>query len=52
MGAQKQRQTMDKMRREQAVKERRARKQEKKDAARLAKAMETRIDDVLADASS
>jgi hypothetical protein len=38
MGANKRQQTMAKMRREQAVREKRALKQEKKKAARLAKA--------------
>jgi hypothetical protein len=38
MAQKKQRQTFEKMKREQAVRERRARKQERKEAARLAKA--------------
>jgi hypothetical protein len=36
----KSRQTFEKLKREQAVKEKRARKQERKEAARLAKAIE------------
>ena len=39
MAQKKSRQTFEKLRREQAVKERRARKQERKEAARLAKAL-------------
>lgn len=38
MAQKKSRQTFEKLKREQAVKERRARKQERKEAARLAKA--------------
>jgi hypothetical protein len=38
MAQKKQRQTFEKMKREQAVREKRARKQERKEAARLAKA--------------
>jgi hypothetical protein len=40
MARKKSRQTFEKAKREQAVKERRARKQERKEAARLAKATE------------
>jgi hypothetical protein len=47
MSAKKRQQTMAKMRREQAVRERRALKQEKKEAARRAKA----VDSTLSDAS-
>lgn len=39
MAQKKSRQTFEKLRREQAVKERRARKQERREAARLAKAL-------------
>jgi hypothetical protein len=39
MAQKKARQTFQKLKREQAVKERRARKQERKEAARMAKAM-------------
>ena len=38
MAKKKSRQTFEKLKREQAVKERRARKQERRDAARVAKA--------------
>jgi hypothetical protein len=39
MAKKKSRQTFEKLKREQAVKERRARKQERKEAARMAKAL-------------
>jgi hypothetical protein len=45
MGAKKRQQTMAKMRREQAVRERRALKQEKKEAARRAKAVDSTLSD-------
>jgi len=45
MGVSKRQQTIAKARREQAVKERRAQKQEKKAAARRAKAGEGPVDD-------
>ncbi len=39
MGRKKTRQTFEKLKREQAVRERRARKEERKEAARIAKAL-------------
>jgi hypothetical protein len=45
MSAKKRQQTMAKMRREQAVRERRALKQEKKEAARRAKAVDSTLSD-------
>ncbi len=46
MAAKKQRQTFDKFKREQALKERRERKQERKEAARLAKAGAISVENV------
>jgi hypothetical protein len=45
MAQKKQRQTFEKLRREQALRERRARKQERREAARLAKAGGTPVDE-------
>ncbi len=52
MSSKKRRQTMDKMKREQAVKERRVQKQEKKEAARSAKAAESTLSDAPGDDSA